>query len=562
MLLNSNVRERMAAARLNLDVLEIISEFLTDVPDVLSFALISPSTRHAATRTLLRMGPIFLTGGESIRKFHSFLFADTPARTPHVRALDIDKGPPSRLLPAQPGDASLLIEILTSCPNIDRVSIVIRDDDPSRLTCDLCIIHAIAALQSLRSLRVDSPYATRLIPLLREVCVPLRMLSLRGCTDVTDFWYPAALDDFLPHLGPTLEKLELDEFVVETEEIKARGAILTPSVFTMTQYPAVRSLSVHSLTGQPLLDHLQHLFPALDGTLSFGMAGFQSYGGQYNYPAIRAANQRAQESSRSHPWKKLDQLVCDPMMLHVLGLRCPIRHVLLDVGLVPTQPSGVLEALRENPVPRLKLTLRHDPSMFDGVFSPELAGTLTHLTLRLMWGFQSGLSRFRDADAVRPPRWGDVLDATVTSLQPLHKLTHLRVVIQANVGHYNPDRSLADDHEPTVARAKEYVCSFRGSAFDFEATAASLVRPLASLQCIFLETHGCLANRDVSTEGFWKAYERWHVARAWRVGAPGPSEPTLVELHDEVAETIIRKEELVLSEGDESALQVYSEERR
>ena len=57
-------------------------------------------------------------------------------------------------------------------------------------------------------------------------------------------------------------------------------------------------------------------------------------------------------------------------------------------------------------------------------------------------------------------------------------------------------------------------------------------------------------------------YERWYVSRGWRVddngndhgGVQGSSvegEPRLVELHSEVADTIIRTEELVLSERDE-----------
>ena len=58
-------------------------------------------------------------------------------------------------------------------------------------------------------------------------------------------------------------------------------------------------------------------------------------------------------------------------------------------------------------------------------------------------------------------------------------------------------------------------------------------------------------------------YERWYVNRGWRVdgdvngngrpGGPGADEgePRLVELHSEVADTIIRTEELVLSERDE-----------
>ena len=104
----------------------------------------------------------------------------------------------------------------------------------------------------------------------------------------------------------------------------------------------------------------------------------------------------------------------------------------------------------------------------------------------------------------------------------------------------------------------------RGSVFDFAGTAALLAGAFPSVQCVFLSTSGYLAVRaDPPSPRFWTAYERWHVARAWRVafaplggdgsvreGSEGGREPMLVELHDDVAETIIRNEDLSLSEVD------------
>ncbi len=61
---------------------------------------------------------------------------------------------------------------------------------------------------------------------------------------------------------------------------------------------------------------------------------------------------------------------------------------------------------------------------------------------------------------------------------------------------------------------------------------------------------------------------RWHAAGAWRVAEPQTSGmkdkdgwPVLVGLHDDVAETIIRKEELVLnlSESDEVCVHLASD---
>ena len=61
-----------------------------------------------------------------------------------------------------------------------------------------------------------------------------------------------------------------------------------------------------------------------------------------------------------------------------------------------------------------------------------------------------------------------------------------------------------------------------------------------------------------SANGFCTLYEQWYIDRGWRIArSDGPSgearegQYELVELHDDVMETIIRKEELVLSESDE-----------
>ena len=75
---------------------------------------------------------------------------------------------------------------------------------------------------------------------------------------------------------------------------------------------------------------------------------------------------------------------------------------------------------------------------------------------------------------------------------------------------------------------------------DFEGTAVELVHPLLSLRYLFLATSGSIAhwrgNDDPHT--WWEAEERWHVA--------------------EVAETIIRKEELLLAKTDEVSVAVYT----
>ena len=114
-----------------------------------------------------------------------------------------------------------------------------------------------------------------------------------------------------------------------------------------------------------------------------------------------------------------------------------------------------------------------------------------------------------------------------------------------------------------------YAHSFRDAAFDFAGTAAVLARALPSAQYIFLTTRGFFESETELESGDVEEtlYECWYTSRGWRVAGPGPgpgtgpgtgvgvldglSERRVIELHDAVVETIIRKEELVCSQQDE-----------
>ena len=140
----------------------------------------------------------------------------------------------------------------------------------------------------------------------------------------------------------------------------------------------------------------------------------------------------------------------------------------------------------------------------------------------------------------------------LAALRPLHNLTHLRIVISCK-GYMGPVPS---------GSSSSFVESVRESTFDFAGTAAALVRARPSLQYVFLRTSGSLTKRErnLGVAPPWRAtlwQERWDVSRAWRVDVaehgPGGAR-ALVELHGDVAETIVRNEELVLSETDEATL--------
>ncbi|PIL30086.1 hypothetical protein GSI_07772 [Ganoderma sinense ZZ0214-1] len=555
----------MSSTTLNVDVLAIVCEFLTDVPDILAFSLTCSALRLVANRWLLSMKPIYLADGVSVRRFHSFLFADVPARAPHIRELDIINPPPRPpLRPTLPGDSSLLREILISCPRLERVAVFLQDGS-HRCTDDPRVTDAIAGIQSLRSLSIlgTSVYA---LDLLRQVRAPLRKLNIDFLNDQLDFWSPAALEMFLPrHLPPILEKLELYNFITDLDDpqLQNHPRIVSSSqpYRSMTTYPLVRSLYAVCLFQRPLLDHLQHFFPALDGTLSLGILGASPQ------PQLR-------RSSHSRPvWKKLDRVICDPPMFYVLGLRCPIRLVMLDFCSPLAMVRRCVEpALREHPVPRLKITfaMTEGRDVLDGLFSPEVARALTHLTLVLEFANDGpGSEPEADVETVEHLRWADLLDTLIPRLRPLHKLTHLRLVVHTNIHH---------DPSCPIAYSDAFVRETRPSAFDFAGAAARLAGTLPALRCVFVATSAYLAVPDPDVEArsyysYWKMVERWYEPRGWRVDRldsgharegegdrEGEGGPVLIELRKDVAEAIMEDEELVLSEVDNGTLHFDEED--
>ncbi|PIL30074.1 hypothetical protein GSI_07783 [Ganoderma sinense ZZ0214-1] len=528
----------MAPPLLNVDVLAVACEFLTDVSDVLAMALTSSSLHPVALSWLLRMRPVYLNGSPAIRRFHLFLFADESTRAPHIRALHIDLRQPT---PAQnqDEDGSLLVHILSSCKHLEHLTVAFHQFTLP-IVAEPSFLHTVNAISSLQSFSVRSTSHDG-ISLLPSFRTPLRRLSIHTDNVTSSPRYPADLNEFLsPAVMPTLEMLELDRFAVDPLDAQVIGNhLMTPS-FTMAPYAAVRSLS--------------HLFPALDGTLN--LDGLHLWASANKHDEIRAANQRVQDGDGGRAWRKLDRVVCGAPAFYVLALRCPIRLAMIHCGSVENYHFAAV-ALRENPVPRLKLTLYHEPGMFAGLFSAELAERLTHLTLCVLYSKNYEYSPPGQSQNATPQfQWDDVFATLVTAIRPLHRLTHLRVVIGASVYVHK---------EASWPRAPwgEYAHSFRGSRFDFGGTAATLARGLPSLQYVFITTGGFLTSwvveeDDPEEEGRWKLYERWYVGHGWRVAAPGTGAseetgegPGLVELHEDVAETIIRREELVLSERDE-----------
>ena len=141
-------------------------------------------------------------------------------------------------------------------------------------------------------------------------------------------------------------------------------------------------------------------------------------------------------------------------------------------------------------------------------------------------------------------------DSVLSSLRLLHKLAHLRMLIHSD--------SLEDADTDADGPAR----ALGPSLFDFERTAAAVVRRLPSLQTLFLTTCGHFARRVKVGDGTATISveeptgKRWSLYRAWRVAEPAVTvdrvqdgKPILEELQDAVAEAIIEREELVLPDA-------------
>ena len=142
----------------------------------------------------------------------------------------------------------------------------------------------------------------------------------------------------------------------------------------------------------------------------------------------------------------------------------------------------------------------------------------------------------------------------VSAFRPLQKLTHLRLVVQSDV--YYPSY-------PAMMQSDEFTRTVHESSFDFDGVSATLISSLRGLRYLFVETSGCLTltntgSGSLSTVGSSQPQRRleyWRAARGWRVdvmkrAANGKQdgERAPVELNENVMETIIRNEELVLSD--------------
>ncbi len=151
--------------------------------------------------------------------------------------------------------------------------------------------------------------------LIHQLTSPIKSLHAYHWHD----WSARQVDDFLAPLRPTLELLKLQTITINSSE-------QTDPLFPLAPCTLLRSFLVKVVERYSRLDVLLQWFPSLDGVLDLGMFDSEQ-SRQSEYTSLREANIRAQ---KTRSWKRLDKLICEATMFYVLGLRCPIRHLVID----------------------------------------------------------------------------------------------------------------------------------------------------------------------------------------------------------------------------------------
>ena len=565
---------------LNSDIVDSICAFVTEYPDLLSLSLTNSHFRPLATHSMLRNRPVVLKKVATISKFHDFIFSDAAARLPHVASLVIHASRGEDRLDPECKERAIgtLIAILRGASSLKSLalksSISLRPlgylDDP-RLSA------AVGEVASLRELKIGGQ--AEVADFIGAVRSPLTKLTLRFLNPLGGFkdWSAASLSGALSHFKDSLESLTID-----SSDTRLERSSLGSRAPTFTQFHAVRSLNLSHLVAVPDLHILMELFPNLDGTVH--LAKFVYRGVPENeferhnfFKKVREENGKAQERRR---WTRLERLICDVDTFFVLNLRCPIgltivHHCAAEASSV-LRRQYLVESLRENPPSRLNIQLAMwygpDKHALDGAIPFEAAATLTHLTLCVKYVYDNGLDPTSDSHYA-DTRWDDLWrDAILPVIEPLRGLTHFRLVFHCKAQEAeNCVRPIKE--EPIVGDLRP---SSDGGRFDFTAVASAIADVLPSLRYCFL-TNSIYVPKGSGSWAFTVG-EQWCVSRAWRVGrAPalgsgsdgvdhpglGPAAAVdrrgtsglreLEELHDAVAETMIERERLDLSEEEQAS---------
>ncbi|PIL31089.1 hypothetical protein GSI_05785 [Ganoderma sinense ZZ0214-1] len=499
--------------RLNFDVLRLVCNSLTEIPDILSFALTCSAFAVFAFQRRLRMSPINLSNDEVVDSFHRFIFADKAARAPYIYGLKLPsmhrlrrKESPGSWLQAMHDQ---LVSILEAAVHLEYMYF------PTNLDLDP-VLAAAANMTSLRELRIVfealasfpkwSPW--KLLGTFRS---PLRSLRIDSSNDSArnEGFSVKLIHDYLANFAPTLEVLEAHS--IDFDDF--------PSP-VMTQFTALRSFTIHTVHNfnQSTMEVLLQLFLNLNDTLALGFLGVMG--------------------SMEHDHRALRE------WLHIAVFRSYGR-VLLEPVLRDSCPRFLHISLQD-------IDILHN---LDDLFlntSSEEVDALTHLVVFVDVEVRGSWH----AESVRIPSWAQFRDKLIDSVKHL-RLTHLRIVFHYAIW-WPQQRAI-----PTHSLTPEQIAVYIADKGDLHTVATRIFDAMPTAQYIFLTTCGhSYPDRHLNekrTDGL-TVLNKWHASKAWRRAAHPLAEgrrelsnakASPVELSGEATEKIIAQEELYLSSDEE-----------
>lgn len=386
---------------LDLDVLEHICHSIRHTQTVLSFSLVSHALHDIAVKRLLSMEPVSLKDERTIRTFHAFILVNPESRLPFLRALNISV---TEVETQFVQDISqFILDVLERATHLETLTLP-YPRQTFRCLQDSRVPEAVAQLSTLRELDmledcrevdsiVKSTCSAASLRTLRVSLSSLRISGRRGAygIQITD------LDVLLQGLTPTLEILDIREAKVVLDAVGA-------------QYPTLRSFAANIEQGMVHTDTLVSKFPALL-RLSIGLVvegELQVEADVQEQRRLRASNQEWQKKHRG--WPYLDRATGDVLGLFVLGLTCPVRHLMVD-GFGVHKKGQMADVLRATPPACLKLStvLYYGDDIFEDLFPPEVFSRLTHLVLLLVYTNLQVDDEDQDVDVVGNAQWSTLL---------------------------------------------------------------------------------------------------------------------------------------------------------
>ncbi|PIL28829.1 hypothetical protein GSI_08874 [Ganoderma sinense ZZ0214-1] len=524
---------------------------------------------------MLRTRPIVLRlkNVATILGFHDFLFSDLADRLPHVVALVIHvaEGETHPSTECSGRAIEALVAILRDASSLKSLELRSSAEWQSLgYLDDLRLSAVIEEVASLRELTIGG--RTEVANFIGAIRSPLTKLAVGVSISEVRLdegqWSPDSFGAALSRITPSLQTLAITKSYVRL--------IGGPpdSVSALTPFHALRSLTLSWLVVVPQLPLLFALSPNLDGTLHITMlihGSPVSAGLEERYNFFRTAREQNSLAQEHKCWTRLHRLICDVEALFALSLRCPVGLTIVHecpTHAVPATRRYITESFRDHPPTHLNLQPMiwwgpDEPSLA-GMFPPEAAATLTHLTLCVQCDYDSVPGATPLLEEML--RWDDLWRGTfLPALAPLRSLTHFRLVFHCEAREPEvpawpiSEDPFVEDLRPTGGTSR----------FDFAAMAAALVDALPALRYCFLTNSARLVEMKLSAGRTF--VERWRESRAWRVactptGLDGVDDlqavaavdayetrRELVELDDDIAEAIIDRGDLVLSTEEKAS---------